>query len=65
MSGLDAWAGTGEDSSSGEGLRLSLALAAFLSAGLEGFSDSLSETELSLSEDASDEDEETAKISHC
>lgn len=53
------------DSSSGDGLRLALGLDAALTAGFEVFSDSLSEAELSLSEEASDEDEETAKISHC
>jgi hypothetical protein len=64
LSGLGAGAENAEVSSAGEGLALSLALLACLVEGLGAFLGSGLEIEPSLSEDASDsEDEETAQVS--
>jgi hypothetical protein len=65
LSGLGAGAENAGVSSAGEGLALSLALLACLDAGLGAFLGSGLEIEPSLSEDASDsEDEETVRISY-
>ena len=51
----------GAESSTDDGLSLSLRLAVACFAELGAFLDSASEPELSLSEDASDDDEDTAR----
>jgi hypothetical protein len=65
LSGLGAGAENVAVSSAGEGLAVSLALLTCLDAGLGAFLGSGLEIEPSLSEDASDsEDEETARVSY-